>query len=470
MQHQKSSVIKAGIWYTISTIVVKAISVVSTPILTRMMTKEDYGIATTFISWQSLLLIVCSLNLGYSVGRAKQDFPGKFDRYIGSMQILGSVVTGGIALIAILFLNPISAFMELDAICLLILFIYIWGGMIVNMQQNWYRYNYQYKQNIAISVYTAVTTIVLSIILVALIPNNKYIGRCLGLALPAFVLGCVICVDAFKKKRFCVKSEYWKYGLRLSIPLIIHTISIYILGQSDRLFIAKICGQEATGMYSLAYQYAILISLITNAINEAWNPWFHDTFYEKKFDEIKKNVKPLIMLGCMICIGCVAIAPEAILLLGGKQYSESVWVVLPSALGILMQYLFTNYVIIEVHLKRVKYISIGTAVAAVSNLILNAMFIPKYGYIAAAYTTCVCYGLLLLIHFIVSRFVLKVHLYDDRFTWGCLFAATIICYGFTLVYSNVLFRYAILLCLCLVYLYTNRGYVSAAVQNFIRKR
>lgn len=468
-QDPNTNVMRAGVWYTISTIMVKAISVISTPILTRMMTKADYGTATTFTSWNNLLLIICSLNLGYSIGRAKQDFPGQFDRYIGSMQVLGSIVTGMLAVLSLVFIRPVSEFLVLDEICIMILLIYIWGGMVVNMQQNWYRYNYKYKQNIAITVYTAISTIVLSIILVALRNDNKYIGRCLGLALPTFGLGILFALFGFKEKRLCCDKAYWQYGLRLSIPLIIHTISLYILGQSDRIFITKICGQEATGMYSLAYQYASLILLITNAVNEAWNPWFHDTYYEGKYDEIKKNVKPLIIFGCMLCIGAVALAPEAVLILGGKQYSESVHVILPSALGILMQYLYTNYVIIEVHLKRVKYISIGTMIAAVCNIVLNAIFIPYFGYVAAAYTTLACYGLLFVVHFVISRYVLKIHLYEDRFVFGCLLAASAICVGFSMLHEFNILRYSVLTILCCIYLIKNKEYILLVINQFIKK-
>ena len=282
-------------------------------------------------------------------------------------------------------------------------------------------------------------------------------------------MGIVFVIGGIKGKRFCLNKSYWRYGLHLSIPLIIHTISLYILGQSDRLFITKICGQEATGLYSLAYQYATLISLITNAVNEAWNPWFHDTYYEGKYEEIRKNVKPLIVFGCMLCIGAVALAPEAVLILGGHQYSECVAVILPSALGVLMQYLFTNYVIIEVHLKKVKYISIGTMVAAICNLILNAVFIPKYGYVAAAYTTLVCYGLLFVAHFVISRYLLKVHLYEDRFVFGCLILVSIVCTLFTKIYTMIALRYIVLGLICCLYLVTNRKYVVSVIKQFVRK-
>ena len=42
------NVVKAGVWYTISTVAVKAIAIISTPIFARILSKSDYGITTTF--------------------------------------------------------------------------------------------------------------------------------------------------------------------------------------------------------------------------------------------------------------------------------------------------------------------------------------------------------------------------------------------------------------------------------------
>lgn len=43
-------------------------------------------------------------------------------------------------------------------------------------------------------------------------------------------------------------------------------------------------------------------------------------------------------------------------------------------------------------------ISLYTAVAAVINLVLNYIFIPYFGYVAAAYTTIVSYVVALILH------------------------------------------------------------------------
>ena len=79
---------KARLWYVISSIMVKAISIITTPIFTRMLSTSEYGTVSTFTSWSGLLLTFFTLNLTYSIGRAKLDYPDKLDDYVGSMQLL----------------------------------------------------------------------------------------------------------------------------------------------------------------------------------------------------------------------------------------------------------------------------------------------------------------------------------------------------------------------------------------------
>ncbi len=77
--------LKAGMWYVVSSVMVKAVSVITTPIFTRILTTDEYGYVSTFATWYSLLLVICSLNLTYSIGRAKIDFPDKLDDYIAHL-------------------------------------------------------------------------------------------------------------------------------------------------------------------------------------------------------------------------------------------------------------------------------------------------------------------------------------------------------------------------------------------------
>lgn len=80
-------------------------------------------------------------------------------------------------------------------------------------------------------------------------------AKILGFVVPAILLAGWIFISELQKKAFCINFEYWKYGLRISLPLVFHTISLNILTQSDRIIINKFCGNDAAGVYSLIYQY-----------------------------------------------------------------------------------------------------------------------------------------------------------------------------------------------------------------------
>ena len=434
---------KAGIWYTVSTLLVKSISIISTPIYTRMMGPGDYGISATYNTWYALLTIICTLNVGYSIGRAKVDFGERFDNYIGALQALCALVTIGLFIPVFIFITPVSEFAGMSEAATLCLFVYLLLGSSVAVYQGKYRFRYMYKPNIVIALFVAVGTVLFSVPLIYVM-EEKAMGKIIGTTLPIVILAVYFWFDAIKNHYLNLKKEYVKYALLFSLPLIVHSLSIYVLGQSDRLMIKNMCGDVDAGIYSLVYQYALLVSMITHSINSAWNPWFHDNYALGNKELIKEKVKPLIIFGCYICLGCVAVAPEAVWLLGGKQYLVGLGLVVPIALGVAIEFVYTQYVIIEMHLKKTKYISIGTVIAAAVNLILNFIFIPIYGYVAAAYTTLISYVLLMLAHWVISRFILKVHIYKDRLIFLIILVTGALCYLMMLIFSIIWLRYVLM--------------------------
>ena len=466
-----SKALKSGLWYTVSSVSVKAILIISTPIFTRMMSTADYGLSATFTTWFALLNVICSLNLWYSIGRAKLDFPGKLDEFVGSIQLLAFSFALFLEIITLFFFDRVCVALDLNSSLLIALYIYLLAYPAVQLTQAKMKYLYNYIGNIVITVYTTIATVAISLILVYLFPNSAALGKSLGAVISAVILAIIIWVKNISKKRISINLEYWKYALKISAPLILNSISLNILAQADRAFITKYCGTEYTGIYSLAYSYAILINIILNAANEAWLPWFHDTFYEEGFEDIKKNVKPLIVFGCWFGIGCIAIAPEAIALLGGKAYAEGVQVVPPVTLGIVCSYIFQHYEHIELHLKKTWFISAGTIIAAGVNIVLNYVFVRKFGFVAAAYTTLFCYLLLMLLHHCISRGVLKVHLYHDKFMYLSFIVTAIIATVFMILYNYFwIYRWILIIIISIIYLVNNKDLINKLLVKFKNKK
>ena len=69
-----------------------------------------------------------------------------------------------------------------------------------------------------------------------------------------------------------------------------------------------------------------------------------------------------------------------------------------------MYSLFSN---IEYYYKKTTYIAIASVFCALANVGLNYVFIKRFGYYAAGYTTLFCYVLLALFHFFFCKKILK---------------------------------------------------------------
>lgn len=461
-----SKAFKAGLWYTISNVATKAILVLTTPIFTRIMTMNDYGITATFTSWYTLLATFCTLNLTYSIGRAKLDFEGQLDNYVGNMQLVSLLVSSLIAAFGILFIKPVSELMGLTPVLTVILAVYLIAAPTISLYQAKFKYLYKYRGNILITLYTTLVSVALSLLIVCNMQENKYLGRIIGIVIPTVLLSLVFWGNSIRTRSLKLNPAFIKYGLAISIPLVLNSISLNILAQSDRVVITKVCGTELTAIYTIAYQMAILVSLVYDSIGQAWLPWFHDSYAVGDFEAIRTNLKTLIIFGCYIGIGCICIAPEAITILGGEQYMRGQWVVAPIVLGLVCKFIYGNYEHIELHLKKTSYIGVGTIIAAFLNLVLNLIFVPIYGFVAAGYTTFFSYFVLMTAHYVITKYFLKVDIYDNRFLFLAILCEAGIAIVLQFIYPNIIARYLFIVVLTISILTKYRYYLV----RFIRKK
>lgn len=465
--HTNKKAFKAGVWYTISNIMIKAISIITVPIYTRMLSTSEYGLVSIFNSWYVLLLIICSLDLDLSIGRAKQDFHGKLSEYIGSMQVLSALFSIILFSIVFIFIEPISNFMELNKILIILLAIYLFFSVTISLVQAQYRYEYKYKENIYIMFFIAISTASISLVLIYLLDDEKYMGKIWGTVMPMILLGCIYWYKGFKNKLLKMNKIYWKYALIISVPMIIHSLSINLLAQSNIVIIAKYLNTESVGIYTLAYQYAVLLSIVMNSINQAWQPWFHDNYFAKKFFLIKEKTKTLTIFTCFLGICSILITPEAIYILGSESFKDGMWAVPIIVIALICDSMYRNYINIELHVKRTKYASYGTIIAAAINIILAMIFIPRYGFLAGAYTILLSYILLLGIHFFITRYILKIRLYDDKFFIYCILVMCILSTIVMMLFNYFIIRMIILVIVMFLFIINNKNLIMNFRKNKI---
>ena len=88
---------KAALWFTICSFLQKGISLITVPIFTRLMSTEEYGTYTVYLSWLQILTIMTSLYLFNGVyDNAMAKYEKQRDEYTSAMQGLTLVITGAV--------------------------------------------------------------------------------------------------------------------------------------------------------------------------------------------------------------------------------------------------------------------------------------------------------------------------------------------------------------------------------------
>ena len=150
--------------------------------------------------------------------------------------------------------------------------------------------------------------------------------------------------------------------------------------------IRAMVSDAAAGIYSLAGNIKLVLVIITDSVATAWTTWFYGQMDKGDTAAIRKRSVQLMGLFFIFTTGLMALAPELVLILGGAEYDMGKYVAIPLVIDAFIIFLYNIIVPSEYYAKKTVYIMAGTMVSAVVNVILNYIFIGRYGYLAAAYT------------------------------------------------------------------------------------
>lgn len=427
MENVNSKTIKAGSWYIISNFLLQGIGFLTMPLFTRIMSQEDLGFYNNFNSWLSLLSIIVTLEMYSSVSRARFDYEEKLDSYLSSILLCGTAYSGICYLIILTFQDFFTNLFNMDMVYIHVMFIHLMivpaTKLIVTNNQMLMKY----KSASFFSIAPSLTATLISLLMV-LISDDKAWGKIIGGtgALTIFNLALYLFI-LYKGRRF--EWGFCKYALRISIPLVPHLLSGNILGTTDQIIITRYWGTEYTALYNIAYLCSIIVSILQSSVNQAWVPWLFEQLHRRNHAIIKKVSRPYIVIFCIVNIGIMLFAPEMILIIGGKDYQESVVLLPPLIAGCVFAFLYTFYANVEFYHKKTFGIAKNTMIAAVANLVLNILLIPTWGYIMAAYTTLIGYLVLLITHFYSCRKLEIKEFYDNKFifcTAAVMFAISLL--------------------------------------------
>ena len=414
--------LKAGAWYLVSQFIIRGLTFLTTPIFTRLLTTDEYGIVRVYESWMDMLLPVFGLCIYQNMSRAKLDYEGEYYEYHSSVQTLILLFCAFLAGLLLIFRRTAESLLSMNTLMLVIMLCFLPMNSSTATYQNREKQLLHYRSNVLVMALVAVPATLISIAAVWYFKThspetNLADVRIWSFYIPQIVVGAAISVIVFVRGRFTVKLSHWGYALKYSLPLIPHLLSMYVLSQCDKLMIKRICGDTPAAIFSLAVTLQYVLYVVIDAVEGSWVPWLFEKLNERDADTaasrerhnktIKKPFTAMIFGAAGISLIIQLAAPELIAVLGGPDYADARYIVAPLLLCTLFAFCSRLYVSIEKYRKKTLLTAVCTMAVAAINVPLNYVFIKKYGYIAAAYTTAFCYMLLLLMHAAVARLLLK---------------------------------------------------------------
>lgn len=435
--------LKSGVWYTVANFVTKGTAFLITPIFTRLISTGEIGDFSNFAAWLGILGIVATFELSSTIGIARYDFKDELDDYMASVLLLGSTVTLGFYVLGLVFKStvlPILGFSEFE---LHTAFAYLLFYPALLMMQSKKQIMYEYKTSVMLSTVSLLAAVLFSLLFV-LFFENKLVGRIIGHYGSMTIMNVAVYLYILLKAKK-IRIRYWCYAIKLSAPMIVHMLAGNLLNTSDRIMIRNICGNTDVAMYTIAYTCAMVVQVLWQSMNSAWAPWAYEMMDGEKYEAMRKAVKPYVVSFGMIVFVFLLVGPEVLWVMGGKEYMNALAVIPPVLCAYVFQFIYSLFVNIEYFYKKQHYIAIGTIIASVVNIALNMVFIPIFGYVAAAYTTLVGYILLFLIHYLFTIRMGKNNIYSTVFIFGFLGIALLMTGVGNILYQFTMLRYLIIL-------------------------
>ena len=461
--------VKVSTSYAICSILQKCLSFITLPLFTRLLTTEQYGQYTIYSSWQGILMIFLTLNLAYgSFQTAMVKFEDRRSEYITSIQGICLLLSLVFLAIYLPFRNLWNQLFELPTLLVLLMVSEI---IFTTATQLWIernRFEFKYKSVVAITLLTSILSPILAFILVSSTDEKGY-ARIVGYAGVNILVGLIIFILNSKRGKKLYNKGFWKYAFGFNIPLIAYYLSQVIFNQSDRIMISHMTGTGEAAMYGVAYNLAMILTFVLNAINGSYVPWMYGKIKKGRGIENKPiSIVLIILMGLMIlCV--IWFAPEIILIMAGKKYEAAIYVVAPVAMSLLLLFYCQLFINVEFYYEEKKMLVYGSVGAAILNIVLNYFLIPVFGFVAAGYTTLASYIVFALSNYYTMRLVLKKrnlpdNMYDYKALLWLFIVFMIVGFVGVALYGNLIVRIIVAL-FVLVLMILNRNKFIVALKR-----
>lgn len=376
----------------------KLASVVLIPLYTSRLTPAQYGSYGLALTLYSLLPPIVTLSLSSAMARFFFDYtdPERRDRAMGTLAASVIFLSLAAAVVGELVLDAAPPFHigDLDRSMLRLV---IWTCACVGISELPAIY---FRARERAGVYSAIllTNMAITCATTAylmLARNAGLMGMLTGILTGQATIAVFSIVFTFRVLRPQRDPELVRSAMRYSVPLIPHVLGNSLMVGIDRWALELYGFRDGLGLYTLATQLTLPISVATQAWNEASSPNFLARWRDGG-DPAARAALPRIVAGFLACGGGALLA----IILGfpilrffvGARFQPAFHLVPWIGGTLIIGSLFSAFINVLFLRKQTKTIPVLTLSSVLVNAGLNVVLVPRFGVPGAIAATGIAYA------------------------------------------------------------------------------
>ncbi|VTX62395.1 lipopolysaccharide biosynthesis protein [Fusobacterium periodonticum] len=468
----KNNLLKKFLSFSIGGYVNAVIGFFMLPFITRILTPEEYGIASLIAVLVDMLVIMCSMGLDQGLVRffyeEDEDNRGRLLYNSISYPIIFFFI---LSIILFIFKDKITFFIlnkndnflwKVILVSILFRILHLFSILIIRMQQKGKLFSFF---NILLKV-----SEFLFILILYKIYKNSY--KILILAsLFSFILTSLLSIFferkiwTFSGKEKITKKELLKY----SFPLVLTMGLTWLFASADKLTIKYFSDLNQVGLYSSSFKIVSIISVIQSGFTTFWTPIVYEHYSKNPEDTLfyKKANDYLSIIFFSMGLGILIFRDLIVFLLGDKYYLSKF--IIPMLIFIPVMYLISETTVMGISFKKKsKYFLYISIVVSITNILGNIILVPFLGAKGAAISTGVSYIL-----FFALRTYFSNKLINFNFNLKRIYFIIILILGYALFltfYDNIFLNIGIGILLQIIIIVAYFPILKELYFKYIKKR
>ena len=405
--------------YGLGGLVSRILAVLLLPLYTSYLTTADYGNVETLVALTAILVTLLRAGISTAFFRFYFDSPEPAARRLVLRTAFWfTLATSTAGLVAGWALAPALA----DVLNLAgddtptlvrAAFVGLWAQMNFEQLTALFRVEERSVAFVAASLANVAITIGATVLLVVAYDQGALgviVGNVTG------TLAVYLALLGYRREQLGLQFDRGLLGRmnRFGLPLVPSGLALWVLNFSDRFFLARLEGQEDVGVYSIGVRVASAMVLLLVAFRTAWPAFAYSIEDEREARRTYAFVLTyLLFAACWLSLALGALAPWLVRLLARD---ESFWdganVVAPLAFAGAFWGAYTVVAIGIGRLRRTQFNWVVTGSAALLDVGLNLLLIPRFGIEGAAAAAVSAFAFMFVVMAVYSQ-----RLYPVPYQW-----------------------------------------------------